>query len=296
MAARVAVIGGGAVGTVIAAAAQRAGHQVSVCVRNRTGPLILHRDGRRRELAVTVVDDQTTVSPVDWVFLATKAYDVVSAARWLPPLLGGDSVAVVCQNGINHVERVSPFTGACPILPAVVSIVASRTGPGEVVHRQGGALTVAQGVEAAALRDLFGDTDELDIVLSADFERIVWLKFLGNLAAAPVTTLTMRPLGVLRSADLHPLLEQLVSEAVNVATASGVDLRESDVPETIRLLACLDPAAVTSMQSDRAAGRPLEIELLTGELVRRADQLGLPVPWNRAMLSLLRHLATPGDQ
>jgi 2-dehydropantoate 2-reductase len=43
----------------------------------------------------------------------------------------------------------------------------------------------------------------------------------------------------------------------------------------------------SSMLYDRLAGRPLEHQFLTGEVVRRGQARGLPVPLNAAMLALL---------
>ena len=55
----------------------------------------------------------------------------------------------------------------------------------------------------------------------------------------------------------------------------------------------------TSMYFDRLAGRPLEVEALTGAIVAVAERHGVAVPLNRALLTLLRAIndaATPGPQ
>jgi 2-dehydropantoate 2-reductase len=48
------------------------------------------------------------------------------------------------------------------------------------------------------------------------------------------------------------------------------------------------------MLYDRLAGRPLEHEYITGAVVRAAEQHGITVPLNRAMLALLRASAHDG--
>jgi 2-dehydropantoate 2-reductase len=56
----------------------------------------------------------------------------------------------------------------------------------------------------------------------------------------------------------------------------------------MELLLTYPPEAGTSMYFDRLAGRPLEIEALTGAIVAAGDRLGVPTPLNRAFLALLR--------
>jgi 2-dehydropantoate 2-reductase len=44
----------------------------------------------------------------------------------------------------------------------------------------------------------------------------------------------------------------------------------------------------TSMYFDRLAGRPLEVEALTGAIVAAGERHGIAMPLNRALLTLLR--------
>jgi 2-dehydropantoate 2-reductase len=45
------------------------------------------------------------------------------------------------------------------------------------------------------------------------------------------------------------------------------------------------------MYFDRLAGRPLEVEALTGAIVAAGKRRGIPTPLNRALLSLLRAIS-----
>ena len=56
-----------------------------------------------------------------------------------------------------------------------------------------------------------------------------------------------------------------------------------------RMAEAFDPPEVgTSMYFDRLAGRPLEVEALTGAIVAAGQRLGIPTPLNGALLTLLR--------
>jgi 2-dehydropantoate 2-reductase len=56
-----------------------------------------------------VITSPADATPVDWVLITTKAYDAASAAAWLPALCRADTRVVVLQNGVEHVERFSPY-------------------------------------------------------------------------------------------------------------------------------------------------------------------------------------------
>src|ERR1700757_1159114 len=95
----VAVIGAGAIGTVLAAAACDAGQQVTVCARTPIPTLGLERDGTERTLPVTPLPAPPAIDPGDEllapanvVWVATKLRDIPSAAPWLARLCRADTL------------------------------------------------------------------------------------------------------------------------------------------------------------------------------------------------------------
>jgi 2-dehydropantoate 2-reductase len=290
----VAVVGGGAIGTVLAAAAAERGHRVIVCTRQPTSGRTLVRRGESTPVAVSFTHDPSTAQPVAWVLLTTKAHHVAAARPWLQTLVDSETRLVVCQNGIDHLERIGPVTDGAEVLPAVVGIMAEQTSPGVVVHSGGDRLTVGESPAGAALRDAFAGS-LIEVHLVDDIVRAAWCKLLGNLAAGPVTTLLGQPMSVLRRPELLGLVTSILTEAVTVGIAAGVDLRNDDVDTTIELLHTLPAHVRSSMEVDRANCRPLEIEEITGALVARADGLGIEAPVNRTLLALVRAINSEGS-
>ena len=101
-----AVIGAGAVGCVVAAAALEAGHDVTLCARVPLEAIRVDRSDGTRILPVRGVVEPGAVSPVDWILLATKAQDTAGAGPWLARLAGPATPVVVLQNGLDHVGRL----------------------------------------------------------------------------------------------------------------------------------------------------------------------------------------------
>src|SRR5262249_28886037 len=113
---KIAIVGPGAIGSVLAAilhAAHR--HELLLCVRRpRSHPeLVVDHEATSVTPSATtrfsprIATSPSEAAPVDWIFVTTKTYDAASAAAWLGPLGAGDPgtrVAVI-QNGVEHRER-----------------------------------------------------------------------------------------------------------------------------------------------------------------------------------------------
>jgi 2-dehydropantoate 2-reductase len=128
-------------------------------------------------------------------------------------------------------------------------------------------------------------------VLSADFTTLKWRKLLINAIANPITALTLRRQEVLRRDDVQALCLAILDEAVGVARADGALLAADEAAQTVATLLTYSPELGTSMYFDRLAGRPLEVEALTGAIVAAGEKYGIATPVNRALLALLRAIS-----
>jgi 2-dehydropantoate 2-reductase len=280
---KVAVIGAGAIGGVLAEAVSRVGHEVTLCVRTPISSLMVDSV----PVPVLIADDPQSVRDVpDWIVLATKGYQTPGAAPWLRRLAGPDTVVLVVQNGVDHLDRVAPLRLPGPVVPALAYIAARRVAPGQIAHTTGSRIVVPSGDAASRLTRLLAG-GPVGVDLSADFLTASWRKLLTNVAANAVTALTGRTLEVLGSPGIMSLAGGLLSEAVLVGAASGADLSAADVSATLDFYAGFGPDAGTSMLEDRRAGRRTEHEEINGAVVRAADQRGIDVPLNRTVLALL---------
>jgi 2-dehydropantoate 2-reductase len=288
----VAVIGGGAIGGIVAAAVHDAGHPVTLCLRRPMDALVIESAAGYRRIPVATATEPAVATPVDWLLLATKAQDTAGASGWLSRMTDRDTTVVVLQNGVDHTERVAPLvpTGTT-VLPALVYVAAERTHRGHVLHRGGGRLVLPDTPAAGAFRTLLA-TSDLEVTLEPDFVTARWRKLLSNLAANPITALTLRRLDVLSDESGSALARDVLAEGVAVATAEGAHLAPDEVDRTMSFYAGLAPTGGTSMLYDRLAGRHLEHELITGAVVGAADRHGIPVPVNRTLLALLKAVNT----
>ncbi len=98
--ARIAIVGPGAIGGIMAAWLQRTGaNEVILCARRPLPRLTVETPGAVIGFVPRVWTDPGQAQPVDWVLIATKAYDTEGTARWLPGLTAQGAPAAILQNG-----------------------------------------------------------------------------------------------------------------------------------------------------------------------------------------------------
>ena len=122
----------------------------------------------------------------------------------------------------------------------------------------------------------------------------IWLKLVGNVAFNPITALTGATLGQLGDLpEMRELLRAVFAECAAVAERLGVTFPVSLERRLEAGLAVGDHK--TSMLQDLEAGKPLELDCMTGAVIELAGQLGIDVPHIstvHACAKLLDHLAS----
>jgi 2-dehydropantoate 2-reductase len=287
---KVAVVGLGGVGGSAAGSLGVADrHDVVVCTRQPIANFIFERAEGAVELPLRILTDPAQAKPVDWVLLCTKTHQTVAAGPWLAALCTPSTRVAVMQNGIDHVARAAPLANAATIVPVLVYYNGERLAPDRVRLRHAGPhdAIVADDEAGRAFADLFAGTS-LRIIRSGDFATLAWRKLLINAVANPITALTLQRQAVLRRPDAQELCRAILDEAVAAARADGVKLAPDESARTIATLFNFSGELGTSMYFDRLAGRPLEVEALTGAIVAKGERHGIAMPLNRALLTLLR--------
>jgi 2-dehydropantoate 2-reductase len=287
---RIAVVGLGGIGGGAAGSLAVAGrHEVIVCARRPIEQLTLERPEGTVEVKLTTLIDPAQAAPADWVLLCTKAHQTPSAAPWLARLCTPATRVAVLQNGIDHSARVAPFAHGAEIVPVLVYYNGERLAADHVRLRHAGKYDlVAMDDEAGRAFAALFEGAPLAVLLSGDFATLAWRKLLINAVANPITALVLERQAVLRRADVQQLGRAILDEAIAAARADGARLAADEADRTLATLLTFSGELGTSMYFDRLAGRPLEVEALTGAIVATGARHGIATPLNRALLTLLR--------
>jgi 2-dehydropantoate 2-reductase len=249
-----------------------AGNEVTVLASERTSTAInvdglTLRSGRFGERRVRVQAWPYLTAPVDVLFVAVKAPDLLAALGRVPGGLLADAAVAPLLNGTDHVPLLRAALPQAVVVPMTVSVEATRVAPGVVEH-------VSPFVEyalAAERERARVDPEELlrgaglDVDTTApDEPTLLWrkLSFLAPLAL--LTTHARRPIGP--AAEAHPdLLDGLVTETAAAAAAAGVQIDPAAVAKRI---AGLPTGMRSSMLKDALAGATLELDAIAGPILR----------------------------
>jgi 2-dehydropantoate 2-reductase len=169
---------------------------------------------------------------------------------------------------------------------------AYQLGPREICHAGRGQTRVGQaGTANPAPWFTQWEIAVPDSLWDANIEQALWLKLAINCAINPLTAIHRCPNGeLLDNPDLEQQVQQLCLEIEQVSSAAGLGETvrglHSSVAEVIRGTA----ANRSSMLQDVLAGRPTEIDYITGYLLELASRHGVPTPHNTAILDKIRSL------
>ena len=297
---KIAMMGSGGVGGLIGARLAHAGCDVSFIARGahlaamREYGLTLESQVGNVHLPITkATDDPRTVGQVDIVIFSVKLWDTEAAARAILPLMGPETGVISLQNGVVKDDILRPIVGEKALMGGVAYMGTAISRPGVIQHT------------GTVQRVVFGEYDGrrskraqellewcrkagLDAAISDDIRRTLWEKFAFLVGMAAVTATIRLPIGPIRS---HPLTRQFyldaMREAAAVGRAHGVRLPEDFAEERMAFVDTLPPTMTASLQLDLERGNPLEVEWLSGSVVKLGAAVGVPTPIHRAARDIL---------
>jgi 2-dehydropantoate 2-reductase len=276
----IAIVGAGALGTLLASRLPRAGAPVRILARRRE-----RAEGLRFEAPGAVATaDPAALLPASLVFVCVKAYDTEAAARLIAPALADAPAPVVSlQNGWGHFETLAGVLGGIPLVAGATTLGAHWDDAGRYHASPDGATAFAPwspdaGIAAADAARRFRAAG-FAAEIAADARDALWRKLVLNVAVNPLTALRGVPNGVLRETpDLWALCLAAAREAVAVGLARGFLAAPFD-PEPLLDRLLRDTAANrSSMAQDLARGRRTEADAIVGSVVREGEAAGVPTP------------------
>jgi 2-dehydropantoate 2-reductase len=315
---RICVVGAGSIGGVIASGLAGVA-ETSVLARGATldairsaGLRVEAPDGTvTAATALAASDDAADLGVQDVVIVAVKAQSMPSVAAGIGPLLGPSTAVLSTLNGVPwwfldqfggaaagaHLDSVDPGGLIAAVLPVsrviggTVHLSASSPAPGMVRWRAGNGLIVGEPDGAgttrlAALADVLRAAG-LDVTVSAQIRDDVWYKLWGNLTLNPICAITG---STTRPALDDDLVREFCSAAMLEAREIGarIGCPIAQTPEDRHAVTRKLGDFVPSMLQDAEAGRPLELDALTGAVREIGLLVGVPTPYTDALHGLAR--------
>lgn len=248
---------------------------------------------------IEVVEDPAHAKPADVVLLAVKLYDVEASAKVALAALKPNGALVAIQNGINVYRTLKPLLPARRVAIGSVYSVTKLLSATEVTY--GGAERAILGNPECALPPVVEEMVEhwkavgVEARIAADINEVLWTKFVGLATGAAMNCLSRLPAGVIyHDPDLVEIVQQSIAEVIDVGSAVGIKLPAGTAENTLAFLKSFPPDAVASMRIDLDAGKRLELDGISGELVRLGKEHGVPTPIHKLAYAVLKHFGMEG--
>jgi 2-dehydropantoate 2-reductase len=298
---RIAIVAAGAVGGYFGGLLAASGEDVVALARGAHRDAIqtngLRLEGPRGDTTVRLLasDDAAQFGIADIVLFAVKLYQIEDAARAAAPLFGPRTLGISLLNGIGGAEAAASVIPRASVAGGVAYVSAVIAAPGHIRYASDmsslvfgaptdpGLQATATGFVERCRRAGFG-AEMVDDVRGA-----LWNKLIGLSANAALTSASRLPAGPLYTdPDVVAVAVALVAEATAVARALGVDLPD-DIEQTwVERFKNFPPRMYASMYHDIAQGRPIEVDGLSGHIIREGRRLGIPTPHHAALFAVLK--------
>lgn len=321
---RLAVVGTGAIGSVIGGYLSRAGRDVTlidtwaahVDSMKENGLHITAENGEFTTPvnAMHLGDVNAVQEPFDAIFLAVKSYDTVWATHFALRYLKPTGVIISAQNGIND-ETIASIAGFSREIACVITLGAGLYEPACAIHTGDptklsftlGELNGLPTERAQALANVMNDIAPTKVSRNIWGER--WAKLAVNSMANPIAASTGLGSAAVRSTPgVNDVSINIAAEVVRVAQALGIQVEPisgvpaddylptdsaeamEDVKARLAEGASSLGAGRPSMLQDVMKSRRTEIDFLNGYVAARGDVVGVDTPFCDGIVDIVKRV------
>ena len=298
---RIAIVGSGAIGTYYGAKLAYGGSDVHFLMRGdlnevRENGLSIRGSGENFRVAkVNCYTSTKEIGPCDLVLIAVKATSNSDLVDLIPPLLHERTTLLTLQNGLGNEEFLAERYGAKRVMGGLCFICLSRASRTEVERYDYGRIVIGEygrkpGERTQALASQFAAC-EIRCEGAQDLALEHWRKLVWNIPFNGLSILAggIDTAAILADESLHHATLALMHEVIDAANKCGHALENAAALEQIKRTEAMG-AYKPSTLLDWEAGKPLEIEAIWGEPLRRAAAAGAKTPRLEMIYTLLKSL------
>jgi len=299
---RIGIVGAGALGGLYGAFLARAGYDVHFLMRRdfetvkASGLVVKSCRGDFHLDPVQCYQRPEDIGVVDLVFIGLKTTTNDRYQELISPLMGPTTRVLTAQNGLGNEESLAELFGAERVSGGLAFLCSNRTSPGVINHLDYGFLHIGnfqRGPDETLLTfaDMFNksgvECTVVDDLALARWKKLIWNVPFNGLSAL----LDMTVDKIMKKHKLHKRAWRLMREVQAAAKADGLTIEDGFLEHMMELTIKMEPY-YTSMHLDRQHGRPMEIESIIGEPLRRGQQHGLDLPYMQNLYTGLKEIDT----
>jgi len=298
---RIGIVGSGAVGLYYGARLQRSGQDIHFLLRGdyaaimRSGIRVRASDTSFQIKDVSGYRDSSEIGEVDLVIVSVKSTSNPELPRLLKPMIKTGTIILTFQNGLGNYEFLRSAFPSNPVLVGACFVCLNRVGPGVVENHYLGSVVLGgdEGEGPTLSRSIAEvlESARIRCRVVQDPHQLLWEKLLWNvpfnglaIAAGEISTDL-----ILSSEALSGLARGLMEEIVLGAASQGLRIETDLIERLIRETRSMGSYRPSSLV-DFVDGKPVELESIWGEPLRRAMNAGVELPKLETLYRLLKIL------
>ena len=293
-------MGAGGVGGYFGGLLARDGHNVAFIARGahlaairQNGLRVISGNDGDFTVAGKATDDPAAAGVQELVLFAVKMYSNDDAIHAIAPLVGPDTIILTLQNGIDNGERLAEVYGPARVMIGSAYLEGRISEPGVVTQGGPGAASFGERTPGITERGqrLLGVFQSANwrVELLENMTGMLWKKFAYLSGSAGVCAASGCAYGELRTVpETRAAIQAAIAEALAVGAAAGAPLEPDSLEWSMNALDNFPATGMASLAKDFAEGRPVELEGLTGTVIRMGREYGVATPVNDALYAVLK--------
>jgi len=299
---KIVVVGAGAMGSLFAGYLAKSHEEIWVYdvwkehidAINREG-LVMTRDNVDHRVKLNATSDPMRPSVMDAVIVFCKYVHTRQAMQDARPMIGPRTVVLTLQNGLGNVDILRETVPRGQILFGLTTLTSELLGPGHIEESFHGRGETYFWPLSGKINDT---ANQLSLVLNEvgihteitpEVELKIWRKLIVNTCYNTLCALTGLKVGdLIDQPAAWDIMNGIAFEIAQVAQRKGLPLDEEEGRGILKKIAAETLNHVPSMVNDVRNHKKTEIDCLNGAIMREAEKMGIPTPYNRTIYNMVK--------
>jgi 2-dehydropantoate 2-reductase len=302
------IIGVGPTGGILAAHLAKAGHNVVLVDIYKSHMDMIKKKG----LTITNLKEITVKFPkenicysvtelqnkdVDTLFIAVKASRLQEILPQIKDVVKPDTSLISLQNGFDTEELIAEYGGLESTIRVVVNYAGNLIEDGVIrmsffnPPNYIGVLSSEAENKAKKLAEII-TLSGLNTLFTPDIKKFEWKKCILNCISPVCVTTRTTMKQTMGFSNTRDICREILRECIEVAQARGITYEPDFLDHAMEYLDKAGHHRV-SMEADINAGNPSEIDFLNGKIVEYGKIEGIPTPYNKIFVSLIKGCELP---
>ena len=229
----------------------------------------------------------------DLIIITTKNDGLNSAIEYIKNFVGKDTIIISLLNGITSEEKIAEAYGWDKVLHSYF-IGHSAMREGNNVTQDGvgkiffGSPYKENQKKVQTLKEFF-EEGNIDYEIPEDILYSLILKYTFNTFANQLSAINRITFGEMKGEKFENMARAVIREVKVVLEAGGklnnLDNLEEDALNCLKIMT---PEGKTSMLQDIEAGRKTEVDIFSGEIIKRGKKYKIPTPCNQMLYDMIK--------